>query len=268
MMRAVGRALLLALRSLSHPRMLLLMLLPVGVAVGLWLAFAAGFWTDAVTGIAHGMRRFAWMHDVMEATSMHIGPAHVVWIFAVLALIPAVLVLTVFLVGVFAMPFMLRHVAARDYADLERRRGGSFLGGAANGLAAVGWFALLALVSLPLWLIPPLWPLLGPGLLGYLNQRTFRYDALAEHASVGEFERLVREERRGLWVLGVAVALAAYIPLLGFFAPVYGGLAFIHYTLERLRAMRGASPGAGSGNEPMQESRHEPIETSCTKVTE
>ena len=246
MMRAVGRALLLALRSLSHPRMLLLMLLPVGVAVGLWLAFAAGFWTDAVTGIAHGMRRFAWMHDVMEATSMHIGPAHVVWIFAVLALIPAVLVLTVFLVGVFAMPFMLRHVAARDYADLERRRGGSFLGGAANGLAAVGWFALLALVSLPLWLIPPLWPLLGPGLLGYLNQRTFRYDALAEHASIEEMRQITRAHRGELFVLGIVISLAGHIPVLGFFIPVYAGLVFIHFCLARLQALRDA-PIAATG---------------------
>ena len=34
------------------------------------------------------------------------------------------------------------------------------------------------------------------------------------------------------------MALAAHVPLLGFFAPVYGGLVFIHFLLDRLRAMR------------------------------
>jgi 4-amino-4-deoxy-L-arabinose transferase-like glycosyltransferase len=95
-----------------------------------------------------------------------------------------------------------------------------------------------------LWLFPPVWPLLSLGLLGYLNQRVFRYDALAAHADAGELSRLVRGERWSLLALGVLVALAAHVPLLGFFAPVFGGLAFIHFGLDRLRALR-AEPIAG-----------------------
>jgi len=53
-------------------------------------------------------------------------------------------------------------------------------------------FALLFAVSLPLWLIPLLWPVLPIALFGYFNQRVFRYDALAEHATAAEIAEVVR----------------------------------------------------------------------------
>jgi hypothetical protein len=40
--------------------------------------------------------------------------------------------------------------------------------------------------------------------------------------------------------MGLILALAAYIPLIGFFAPVLLGLAFIHYLLWALKAQRAA----------------------------
>jgi uncharacterized protein involved in cysteine biosynthesis len=49
---------------------------------------------------------------------------------------------------------------------------------------------------------------------------------------------LIRRHRRELFLLGVVLAFAGLIPLLGFFAPVYGGLAFIHYCLARLAQLR------------------------------
>jgi CysZ protein len=91
---------------------------------------------------------------------------------------------------------------------------------------------------LPLWFFPPLWPVLPILLFAYLNQRVFRYDALAEHATGCEMETLIRRHRRELFLLGVALALFGLIPLLGFLAPVYGGLAFIHYCLARLAQLR------------------------------
>jgi hypothetical protein len=40
--------------------------------------------------------------------------------------------------------------------------------------------------------------------------------------------------------MGVALALAAYIPIIGFFAPVLVGLAFVHYLLGALEEARAA----------------------------
>ena len=44
--------------------------------------------------------------------------------------------------------------------------------------------------------------------------------------------------------MGVVVGIAGHIPVLGFFVPVYAGLAFIHYGLARLQALRDADAGA------------------------
>jgi len=109
-----------------------------------------------------------------------------------------------------------------------------------NALVASLWFGALLVASLPLWLVPPLWPALPALLLGYLNYRVFAYDALAEHASADELGQILREDRAPLFALGVAVALAGHVPLLGLFAPLYGGLAFVHYGLARLDALRTA----------------------------
>jgi uncharacterized protein involved in cysteine biosynthesis len=65
-----------------------------------------------------------------------------------------------------------------------------------------------------------------------------RYDALAEHASPPEMRELFRQERLGLYVLGVLLALLAYVPLVGLIAPVLFGLAFTHYLLGRLDRLR------------------------------
>jgi len=47
--------------------------------------------------------------------------------------------------------------------------------------------------------------------------------------------------RRGsLYLLGLVLALMAYIPLVGFFAPVLFGLSFIHYLLAALKVHREA----------------------------
>jgi hypothetical protein len=93
-------------------------------------------------------------------------------------------------------------------------------------------------LTLPLWLVPPLWPVLPVVLFGYFNQRVFRYDALAEHASALEIAEIVRRHRGELFLLGAALALIGHVPLLGLFMPVYGGLAFIHYGLQRLGELR------------------------------
>ena len=50
--------------------------------------------------------------------------------------------------------------------------------------------------------------------------------------------RIFRERRGGLYLLGLQLALLAYVPILGLFAPVIFGLAFIYYLLDALQAAR------------------------------
>ena len=139
------------------------------------------------------------------------------------------------------MQAMVEHVAQRSFPALERRRGGSVAGSVWNGAAALGGMALLFLVSLPLWLVPPLWPLIPLAIFAWVNQRLLRYDALGEHADREEMARLFRERRGALLLLGLLLALLAYVPFVGFIAPVVFGLAFIRYLLGALQQMRSAA---------------------------
>jgi len=103
---------------------------------------------------------------------------------------------------------------------------------------------LLFAVSLPLWLFPPLWPVIPVVILAWVNQKVLRYDALAEHANPEEMKRISSESRGTLLLLGGALALVSYIPVLGFFAPVIVALTFIHYLLARVKGLRD-QPAAG-----------------------
>ncbi|OZA48867.1 MAG: hypothetical protein B7X81_02995 [Hydrogenophilales bacterium 17-61-76] len=121
-----------------------------------------------------------------------------------------------------------------------RASGGSLVGNLWNALVALLLFIALWGVTLPLWLM-------GVGVLvpfiaaAYLNQRLFRYDALAEHASADEMAALFKSERGGWWGLGLLTGLLQFVPLLNLLGPVFAALAFIHYGLARLRQQRDAS---------------------------
>ncbi|MDP2640282.1 MAG: EI24 domain-containing protein [Betaproteobacteria bacterium] len=237
-MSEITKALIRAFASLLHPRMLLLMLWPVAIALVLWLGLAFTFWSQAAAWLQLQFDQSAAIGWAITVWPLSLVATHLAWILLALLFLPLVLITAVLIIGVFAMPAMVKHVAGRTYPGLALRRGGTFAGSVWNSVAALAWLALLALLSLPLWFFPPLWPLLPIVLFGYLNQRVFRYDALAEHASSWEMETLIRRHRRELFVLGAVLALVGLIPVLGFFAPVYAGLAFIHYCLARLAQLR------------------------------
>lgn len=238
-MNKVSRALIKALISLLHPQMLFLMIWPVLVALVMWIGLAMLFWTQALSwlaeqaGTAPGIE---WAITIWPFTL--IAAHHLAWVVLVLVFIPAVLITAVLIIGLFAMPAMVNHVAERDYPGLERCKGGGFAGAVWNSVAALLILALLALISLPLWLLPLLWPILPILLFAYLNQRVFRYDALADHASEAEMRIVIKRNSGQLLVLGILLSLASHIPILGFFTPVYAGLVFIHYCLDRLAELR------------------------------
>jgi hypothetical protein len=50
--------------------------------------------------------------------------------------------------------------------------------------------------------------------------------------------RIFRARRGGMYLLGLLMAIAAYVPLVGFAAPVVFGLAFIRYLLGALEELR------------------------------
>jgi len=246
-MKSIFRSIGFALGNLLHPRMIWLMIWPLLVAIGLWGTLAIVFWAQLAleiagwmqSGLAHAPFISQW--DFADATLV------LAKILILLMLVPLIQLTALFILSIFGMPSMVEHVAGRSYPGLERRRGGGLAGSVWNGVVALAGLAGLGLVSVPFWIFPPLWPLIPIAVLGWVNQRVLRYDALAEHATHEEMRRLFAARRGGLYVMGLVLALAAYIPLLGFFAPVLLGLSFIHYLLAALEAQRGA-PVAGGGS--------------------
>ena len=237
-MNAILNALARALVSLMHPRMLWLMVWPVLIALGIWVTLAALYWSEAARRIDFQLHQWPVYEWAVSIWPLTLVAAWFGWLLLLLLFVPAVLITAVLIISVVSMPAMAAHVGERDYPGLARRKGGTLAGSVWNAVAALVLFALLFAVSLPLWLVPPLWPVLPVVLFGYFNQRVFRYDALAEHATAAEIAEIVRRHRGELFLLGVALALIGHVPVLGLFMPVYGGLAFIHFALSRLGELR------------------------------
>ncbi|NMG76337.1 EI24 domain-containing protein [Aromatoleum diolicum] len=232
---AFGRA----LRSLGRKGVLIHLLWPSFAALFLWMTLAIIFWTTLVEGIAAWIEGWAFVGEWLSASE--IGAATVLILIKIalaLAFLPLIYVTAALLVAVFALPMMLDRVAVRDYADLERRKGGSNLGSAWNAVVAGVLFLVGMVVSLPFWLIPGVGLLAAVVLTGWLNQRAFGYDALMLHADREELERLPRTLRAPMLLLGGGCALLAYIPVVNLIAPAFCGLAFVHFMLESLRRER------------------------------
>jgi hypothetical protein len=231
-------ALLRAFGSLLHPKMLWLMVWPVIVALVIWATLAVLYWGEAAQWIAAQLHQWPPYEWAVSIWPLKLIAAWFGWILLLLLFVPVVLITAVLIISVVSMPAMVAHVGERDYSELVRRRGGTVIGSIWNAVAALGLLGLLFALTLPLWLIPLLWPVLPIALFGYFNQRVFRYDALAEHGTADEIAEIVRRHRGELFLLGAMLALVGHVPVLGLFMPVYGGLAFIHYGLERLGELR------------------------------
>ena len=238
-MSVVG-ALLYGLANLLHPRMLWLMVWPMLVSLAVWGAVALAFWQRLAAALAGLFQR--WLEPAAGFVRFDVGDATVIAAYVVLFLliVPLVYLTALFILGVFGMQKMVDHVAQRSFPALERRRGGGVAGSIWNGVAALAGMVLLFVVTLPLWLVPPLWPLIPLAIFTWVNQKLLRYDALGEHADRDEMARLFRERRGALLLLGLLLALLAYVPFVGFIAPVVFGLAFIRYLLGALQEIRAA----------------------------
>ena len=232
---AFGRA----LRSLSRPAMIWHLVWPTLAALLLWGELAWFFWDEASATLIVWFQEWTWLHQLMDRTQfVSVAALATANILLAILFVPLIYATALMLVALVALPLMLERVAPADYPDLEKRKGGSMAGSVWNSLYALLVYLAGWLVTLPLWLIPGAGLLLPVVLSAYLNQRACRYDALMQHADAGEMNRLFRQERGGLWLVGIISGLLAYVPVVNLVVPAYAGLAFAHYCLSALRRMR------------------------------
>jgi hypothetical protein len=246
-----------------HPRVIALSLLPLVLMAGLALGLGYFFWERALDAVRATFESWeivatllAWLESVgLSGLKTVLAPMVVVFLTT-----PVVVVLALLLVAMLMTPSMLSLVGERRFALLERKRGGSFIGGAFGALWATVVALLALVVSIPLWLVPPLVLVLPPLIWGWLTYRVMTYDVLAEHASREERRELVRRHRGTLLGMGVLTGYLGAAPSLVWasgalaivFAPVlvplavwiytlvfaFSSLWFAHYALAALRALR------------------------------
>lgn len=198
-----------------HPRVIVLSLAPLLIAAVSTFALGFFFWEPAVDAVRATLGSWH-LIDMLLGWLDYIGAAGFRSVMApilVLALaLPVIVVLSLLLVALLMTPALVRLVARRRFAGLECKRGATLWQSVGWSL----WHALLALlalaVSLPFWLIPPLALIVPPLIWGWLGYKVFGFDVLAEHASVAERRRLMREHKVPLLLMGVTIGYLGAAP--------------------------------------------------------
>lgn len=246
-----------------HPRVIVLSLLPLLLTVALAGGLGYYFWDNTLEWVRGALEASTLVNTVWDwlqsvgAGSLKLALAPLIVIFAVT---PILVMLSLLTVALLMTPLLTRLVAARRFPQLERKHGGSFVLSLLWSLGSTGLALIALLLSLPLWLIPPLILVLPPLIWGWLTYRVMAFDALAEHASVEERREIFRRHRGWLlgigifcgylgaapsmlWASGVLFA-AAFVILMPLAIWLYtlifalSSLWFAHYSLAALQALR------------------------------
>lgn len=254
-----------------HPRIIALSFLPLLLLAVFSLVLFWFCWEPAVQGIQSWLTDWGLMDSLLqwlESVSLgHLGAA-LAPLLMLLLVLPLVVVLSLLAVAWLVTPAVVQVVAERRFAALARRHGGSFLGSLWQGLGSALLALLALLITLPLWLIPPLAVVVPPLIWGWLNTRVMSYDTLAEHASAEEREALLARHGYRLLAIGVVTAYAGAAPGLIWavgamaivlapllvplaiwiytFVFIFSSLWFTHYGLAALAALRAEAESAPS----------------------
>ncbi|MBP6998916.1 MAG: EI24 domain-containing protein [Tepidiphilus sp.] len=228
-------ALLRSLATLGRGKILWEMFWPLLAAGLVWIAALALAWEPLTAWLAGW---FDASPEGAQAGMLAMAGFFALKVLLVLGVLPLMYVTLLVIVGIWVMPRVVALVGREEYADLERRHGGSVMRSLWNTLGASGLFLVGFLVSLIFWWIPGAALVLPWLLTAWLNKRTFSYDCLMEHADAEELRALEAREGGTFFWLGAIGAALAYVPLLNLFAPALTGLLFVHAGLEALRRLR------------------------------
>jgi len=231
-----------ALRSLLQPGVVWHLVWPVLLAALVWIiagSFCIGPLADWSLSALHGLPRIgAWFGEAGQWS--HLAASGLLEVLLWLALLPLIVATALVFIATFGLPLMLDRVAARDYADLQRRCGGSQWGSLRTALGAFAIFLILFILSLPLWLIPGVGGVISALLSAWMNKRCLCYDALMNHADALELVQLPCQHAWRLRLLALIGGVLTLVPLLNLIIPAWISLCFVHYLLNALREQRSA----------------------------
>ncbi|MEO6017864.1 MAG: EI24 domain-containing protein [Polaromonas sp.] len=148
-----------------HPRVIALSVLPLVIMAVISLGVGYFFWESAVMAVRSGLESYELVNTVVRwLDTLGLGNLRLVLAPAVLLFlsIPVIVIATLLFVALFMTPAMVALVAERRFAQLERKKGGSFLASLFWSLGSTLLAVVALVVSIPLWLIPPLILVLPP----------------------------------------------------------------------------------------------------------
>ena len=246
-----------------HPRVIALSILPLVIMVAISLGLGYFFWDAALVQVRATLESFdmvktmiSWL-ETLGLSNLRVVLAPVLVLFLA---IPVIVIAALLFVAWLMTPAMVALVSERRFPSLERKKGGSVLASVLWSLGSTVLAAIVLLVSIPLWLIPPLILVLPPLIWGWLTYRVMSYDALVDHASADERKQIFREHRASLLGIGVISGYlgaaptllwasgAMFIAMAPILVPVaiwiytlvfaFSSLWFAHYTLAALEQLR------------------------------
>ena len=194
-----------------HPRVIALSFLPLVIMVALSLGLGYLYWDAAVNQVFTALESWdmlksvwAWLQG-MGAGNLKTVVAPLIVIFAVT---PVVVLVSLLIVAALMAPSLVAMVGERRFPQLERKNGASIAFSILWSLGSMLLATVAMVVSMPLWLVPPLILILPPLIWGWLTYRVMAFDALAAHASSEERREIFRRHRG--WLLGIGV-LTGYL---------------------------------------------------------
>ncbi|MDR7331388.1 EI24 domain-containing protein [Roseateles asaccharophilus] len=255
-----------------HPRVIGLSLLPLLISGVLVFGFMYFFWEGAIAQVRATLESWLLVESLLrwlDSFGLQSFRSVLANIVVLAGVVPVVILLSLLLVALCMTPAIVRLVAERRFPLLEKKRGATLAQSVAASLGATLLALVLIVLSMPLWLIPPLVMVLPPLIWGWLTYRVFGFDVLADHASADERRALLKAHRAPMLVMGVVCGYLGAVPSLIWaisgvaaiiFAPFVVLLAiwlytlvfafstawFTHYALTALQALRAAEPVAES----------------------
>ena len=213
-----------------YPRVIGLSVLPLVLIVALSGLMGYFYWDAAVTFVRGWLDASDWLDTIwrwFEGVGLGSLKTVVAPLIVIFAFTPLVVVASLLAVSFLMTPALTRMVAERRFAGLQRKHGGSLL-------RSLGWtffslvLALGALVlTLPMWLVPPLALVLPALIWGWLTYRVMAFDVLAEFASADERRTLMARHRMSFLGIGVVTGLMGAAPSLVWASGALFAAAFV-----------------------------------------
>ena len=198
-----------------RPRVIALSLLPLALMALLAMGLGYFYWDAAVQAMRTLLDASSLLASVwgwLQGWGLGDVTAVMAPLLVVLAVAPVLVVVSLLAVAVLMTPALVALVAARRFPDLERKKSGSFIASIAWSVGSTVLALVALVVSVPLWLVPPLVLVLPPLIWGWLTYRVMVFDALADHASKEERQEIFRRHRSSLLGIGIVTGYLGAAP--------------------------------------------------------